>query len=139
MAGKIIADQIEGTTTTETVDGASVTIPNSIDTKYVVNGSAKAFEIHDSDSVTVIESFGISSITDGTTGICSPVFINNMATPEYFSVGSTGNEDQSIGIIASMRDGAAATTSTYTYRTINSANASTDRDNTMSCNHGDLA
>jgi len=104
-----------------------------------VNGSAKAFEIHDSDSVTVIESINISSITDGLTGVCSPVFVNNMATAEYFSVGSTGNEDQSIGIIASMRDGAAATTSTYTYRTINSANAATDRDNTMSCNHGDLA
>jgi len=139
MAGKIIADQIEGTTTTETVGGASVTIPNAIDTKYVVNGSAKAFEIHDGDSVNVIESFNISSITDGTDGICSPVFITNMRTTEYFSVGSTGNEDSSIGIIASMREGAAATTSTYTYKTINSANATTNRDNTMSCNHGDLA
>ena len=139
MAGKIIVDQIEGTTTTETVGGASVTIPNSIDTKYVVNGSAKAFEIHDGDSTTVIESFGISSITDGADGICSPVFISNMATIEYFSVGSTGNEDSSIGVIASMREGAAATTSTYTYKTTNSAFQQTNRNNTMSCNHGDLA
>ena len=112
---------------------------NSIATSFVAGGSAKAFEIHEGDSTTVIESLNISSITDGGTGICSPVFSSNMATAEYFSVGSTGNQNQSIGIIASMRDGAAATTSTYTYRTINSADASTDRDNTMSCNHGDLA
>ena len=43
MAGKIVADQIQGTTTTETVDGSSVTIPNVIDTKYVVNGTAKVW------------------------------------------------------------------------------------------------
>ena len=139
MAGKIIADQIEGTTTTETVGGVSVTIPNVIDTKYVVNGSAKAFEIHDNDSVTVIESINISSITDGTTGICSPVFINNMSSVNYFTAGSTGDETSSTGYVASVRDNAAATTSTYTYRTVNSAGSPTDRDNTMSCNHGNLA
>ena len=55
MAGKIIADQIEGTTTTETVDGASVTIPNVVDTKYVVNGSAKAWCILNSQQVILCE------------------------------------------------------------------------------------
>ena len=139
MAGKIITDQIEGTTTTETVGGVSVTIPNVIDTKFVVNGSAKGFEIHDNDETTVLESINISSITDGNTGICSPVFISNMATANYFTSASTGNENASFGICSSVRYNAAATTSTYTYQIMNSANAAADRENTMSCNHGDLA
>ena len=69
MAGKIIADQIEGTTTTETVDGASVTIQNAIDTKYVVNGSGKAWaHFNGTGTAAINESFGTSSLTDNAEG-----------------------------------------------------------------------
>ena len=102
--------------------------------------TAKSFEIHDNDETTFVsESFNTSSITDGDTGICSPVFINNMSSVNYFTAGSTGNENTSIGYVASVRYNAAATTSTYTYRTVNSSGSSTDRNNTMSACIGDLA
>ena len=112
---------------------------NSVPMATVANGSAKAFEIHDGDSTTLVESFNTSSITDGATGICSIVFSSNMATANYFTAASTGDEDTSFGIISSVRYNAAATTSTYTYLVVNSANSAADRNNTMSCNHGDLA
>ena len=78
MAGKIIADQIEGTTTTETVDGASVTIPNAIDTKYVVNGTLKAWAgTLDATGTTINNSLNVSSKTDeSTTGLFTYTLIN---------------------------------------------------------------
>ena len=111
----------------------------SLDTDYVVNGSAKSFEIHDDDTTTLKESFNMSSITDGSQGVCSPVFANNMATVNYFTAASAGNVDTSFGVCSSVRYGAALSTSTYTYVIVNSGNAVSDRENTMSCNHGDLA
>ena len=62
-----------------------------------------------------------------------------MLTVNYFTAGSTGNEDTSFGIINSVRYNSAATTSTYEYSVMNSVNALSDRDNTMSMNIGDLA
>jgi len=139
MAGKIIADQIQGTTTSETVSGGSVTIPNVIDTKFVVNGCTKGYEVHDNDETAVLESINISSITDGSTGICSPVFINNMATIDYSTMGGVGHESTSTRIITSTRFDAEATTSTYTYRTTNSAFSVADGKNTTTANFGELA
>ena len=139
MAGKIVADQIQGTTTTETVGGASVTIPNVIDTKFVVNGCTKGYEVHDNDETAVLESINISSITDGSAGICSPVFINNMATIDYSTVGGAGHESSSYRIITSTRFSAEATTSTYTYRTADSGNTGNDAKNTTTVNFGELA
>ena len=101
--------------------------------------TAKSFEMHDDDSTTIIESFNMSSITDGANGVCSPVFTNNMATVNYFTTAHTGDESTSFGICNSTRYGSAATTSTYTYATMNSNNELTNRENTMSANIGDLA
>lgn len=119
------------TNTIETSTAGPVTLTKQI--------AAKSFEIHDDDETTIIESFNTSSITDGAQGICSPVFTNNMLTVNYFTAGSTGNEDTSFGIINSVRYNSAATTSTYEYSVMNSVNALSDRDNTMSMNIGDLA
>ena len=113
---------------------------NSVPMATVASGSAKAFEIHTDDLTTLIESFNTSSITDGSTGICSPVFTNNMATVNYFTAASAGQvSDTAFGIAKSVRSGVALSTSTYTYTIVNSANTLVDRENTMSCNHGDLA
>jgi len=119
----------------DTITASDGTSPVTL-TKQI---AAKSFEIHDDDETTLIESFNMSSITDGTTGICSPVFINNMATANYFTTASSGNENTSFGICESVRYNAVATTSTYTYSLVNSSNSAADRDNTMSANIGDLA
>ena len=119
----------------DTITASDGTSPVTL-TKQI---AAKSFEIHDDDETTLIESFNMSSITDGTTGICSPVFINNMATANYFTTASSGNENTSFGICESVRYNAVATTSTYTYSLVNSSNTAADRDNTMSANIGDLA
>ena len=108
-------------------------------TMQLQNGLVKSFEIHDNDQTTLVESINMSSITDGDTGICSPVFTNNMATANYFTTAHTGDEGTSFGICDSTRYNAAATTSTYTYRIVNSVNTAADRKNTMSMNIGDLA
>ncbi len=136
MASKLKVDELEGVTTAGSID---VTSEGGAVSTNLQQGLAKAFEIHDGDETTILESINISSITDGATGICSPAFINDMSSVNYFTAGSTGDESANSGYIASVRYNAAATTSTYTYRTVNSAGSATDRDNTMSCNHGDLA
>ena len=118
-----------------TISAANGTGPVTL-TKQI---TVKSFEMHDDDETTIIESFNMSSITDGDTGLCSPVFTNNMATVNYFSHGSSGDEGTSFGVADTMRYNAAATTSTYTYRLVNSGNNATDRKNTMSANIGDLA
>jgi len=69
MAGKIIADTLQGTTTTETVNGVSVTIPNTVDMKYVVNGSAKAWCYGvGTGTIAINDSFNVASISDSGTG-----------------------------------------------------------------------
>jgi hypothetical protein len=111
----------------------------SVDTDYVVNGSAKSFETHDGDSTTFLESFNMSSITDGATGICSPVFTNNMTSKNYFTAASSGNETTSFSAARSVRHDTSSSTSTYTYAIVNSGNSLVDRVYTTSCNIGDLA
>ena len=65
MAGKIVADTFEGTSSTETVSGASVTIPTSVASKYVVNGTLKAWASTLDQTGTVISnSLNVSSKTD---------------------------------------------------------------------------
>ena len=57
MAGKIIADQLEHSTA------------GSVDTQFVVNGSAKAWTEFDGEStISINESFNTSSLTDNGTG-----------------------------------------------------------------------
>ena len=104
---QIVKDGL-GASLTATSEGGAVTTS-------VQQGLAKAFEIHDDDNTTMLDSFNMSSITDGATGICSPVFTNNMASVNYFTAGSTGEESTSFGIVSSVRHGAASATNTYTY------------------------
>jgi len=57
MAGKIIADQIEHSTA------------GTVDTQYVVNGSAKAWNnLNGTGTIAIRDSFNISGITDEGTG-----------------------------------------------------------------------
>jgi len=95
MAGKIVADTIEGTTTTETVDGSSVTIPNSVDTKYVVNGSAKAWLDKPTDGASITDSFAVSSLGDDDTGDFTVNVTTSFATAFFAPMGSCQNASSS--------------------------------------------
>jgi hypothetical protein len=79
MAGKIIADQIEHSTA------------GSLDTSYVVNGSAKAWvNFNGTGTVAIRESFSTSSITDNGTGNYTVNFTTAMSDADY-SVVATGD------------------------------------------------
>ena len=73
MAGKIIADQIEHSTA------------GSLDTSYVVNGSAKAWVNYTGvSSTSARDSLNISSLTDAGTGNTYPIsFVSSMANDDY--------------------------------------------------------
>jgi hypothetical protein len=82
MAGKIIADQIEHSTA------------GSLDTSYVVNGSAKSWVSFDADGsgIPIFDSFNISSTSDVDTGIYVVYFSNSFANTNYaLSNANAGN------------------------------------------------
>jgi hypothetical protein len=90
MAGKIIADQIEHSTA------------GTVDTQYVVNGSAKAWVNFTGITTTASrDSFNVSSLTDDTTGSTSITFSNNMSnanfTGSWFTNASTGSGSGNFG------------------------------------------
>ena len=78
MAGKIIADTLEHSTA------------GSVDTQYVVNGSAKAWRTDEtlySNSNFVEDSFNISSATDANPGLYFD-FTSSFANTGYAGVGT---------------------------------------------------
>ena len=139
MAGKIVADTIEGTTTTETVDGSLVTIPNSVDTKYVVNGTIKAWGHVDHSGDTIPDSFGISSLADDGTGLKDYNFISAFSTASYVGAnGMGGNEGTtSNGRLSSVNG--VWTTSQAIIKFSQSSNSAVDDVNAFSMFIGDSA
>ena len=79
MAGKIVADQIEHSTA------------GSLDTSYVVNGSAKAWTSINQSTPAIIQSLNTTSITDSGVGIIDPNFTNNMNAVGWCSIASLRN------------------------------------------------
>jgi len=80
MAGKIIADQIEHSTA------------GSLDTSYVVNGSAKAWvNFNGTGVVAVRKSFNNSSITDNGVGDYTLALSNSMNDADY-ALQTTGSD-----------------------------------------------
>ncbi len=72
MAGKIIADQIEHSTA------------GSLDTQYVVNGSAKAWiNFNGQGTPAARDSFNYSSLTDNSTGNYTFGIANDMSNANY--------------------------------------------------------
>lgn len=119
MAGKIIADQIEHSTA------------GSLDTSYVVNGSAKARGQH---SAGTLQSGALnhSSITDNGVGIFTHNFATSFANTLYSHVGScTYNGGASTAIWTYMReDGSAGDTATGSIKVTSAyVNAASDRTN----------
>jgi hypothetical protein len=81
MAGKIIADQIQSTAA------------GTVDTKYVVKGSAKAWAFTNNTGTTINDSLNISSLGDTDTGKQLLSFTSTMGNANYMSQ-ATANSSQ---------------------------------------------
>ena len=70
--GKIIADQIQHSS------------EGTVDTQYVVNGSAKAhINFNGTGTPAIRDSLNFSSVTDNTTGDFTTAYTNNMGNANY--------------------------------------------------------
>ena len=110
----------------------------SVNTTYVVNGSAKAWANHDA-SASLDDSFNTSSITDIGTGHHGLNFSSTMNNADYImsgsNLGSTANYATCV-----TSDGGAPTSSRMDYQTRNVSTVSaTDQTHTRVLTHGDLA
>ena len=64
----------------------------SVDTTYVINGSAKAWSIFDGSGTAAIgDSFAVTSLTDEGTGSYTTTFTNAFSTSDYALPTSTRN------------------------------------------------
>jgi len=78
--GKIKADQLEHSTA------------GSVDTQYVVNGSAKSWvNLNGLGTIALRDSLNVASLTDNGTGSYSANYTNSMNDSNYASVISGGN------------------------------------------------
>ena len=119
--GKIKADTLEHSTS------------GSVDTKFVVEGSAKQWVSFDPADFNVDDSLNCTSISDGpNAGEQTPNFVNTMGNSNYV-VNALVLENQERILRVETR-----TTSSYT--TQNTNDAGTAKDDLMGCLvHGDLA
>ena len=129
MAGKIIADQIEHSTA------------GSLDTSYVVNGSAKAWVNFTGITTTSSrDSFNVSGLTDNGTGSTSIAFSSAMDSSNYtgswFTNASTGT---AAGNFGNDFGGAFATRTTSSYQVVAYASNLIDSFYNDSIIFGDLA
>ena len=77
MAGKIVADTLEHSTA------------GSLDTQYVVNGSAKSWmNLNGTGTIATRDTLNISSVTDNGTGIYTANLSSSMSDANY-SIGFT--------------------------------------------------
>ena len=132
MAGKIVADQIEHSTA------------GSLDTQYVVNGSAKAFATIDgTGTIALLKSLNVSSLTDDGTGQYDTNFTNNFSDIVYTPLGnakenttSSRNSDVDRAFQSCRRP---HTTSTCEWFAMTFAGADSDVEEAYALIHGDLA
>ena len=83
MAGKIVADQLEHSTA------------GTVNTQFVVNGSAKLWATLDTDSTVVLfDSFNVSSISDDKTGGYGVTPTSNMSDGNYYACGTCAYSSQ---------------------------------------------
>jgi len=120
--GKIKADTLEHSTS------------GSVDTKFVVEGSAKAWAHFDGSAATINDDLNFSSLTDNSTGDYNPNLTNNMSSVSYSCAGSSNMTSSNRGAFRAL---------TYTTSTVNIViygNGSVVDASDVSVNfHGDLA
>ena len=125
MAGKIIADQIEHSTA------------GSLDTSYVVNGSAKAWvNFNGSGTVAIRKSHNTSSITDSGTGQYV-ININSAMDSADYVINITGNNWAQIASVGGAGGSLLAGTAAIRFR--DGSATYTDMTISMASIQGDLA
>ena len=120
--GKIKADTLEHSTA------------GSLDTSYVVNGSAKAWTSINQSSPAIIQSLNTTSITDSGVGIIDPNFTNNMSAVGWCSIASLRNTGNYVHATI-LTD----TTSKCRAQSLINANTGEDSVDIGVANYGDLA
>ena len=107
----------------------------SLDTNYVVNGSAKAWTVFTGTGTAAIDdSLNTSSLTDNGTGDYTLDWSNSFASTRYAGGGITGNSNGNFGISGTLMSASDIRARTYTTN-----NAAFDTD-IAACNlMGDLA
>ena len=109
----------------------------SVDTDYLLNGSAKAWLQFNQSTLVMTGSFNITDVTDGGDGDFTPNFTNNMSALNYAvtSAGGMLNTDAS-GRISETNP---TNTSSYQCVTTNSAGTKADHTGNSNATFGDLA
>ena len=120
--GKIKADTLEHSTA------------GSLDTQYVVNGSAKAWTSINQSTPAIIQSLNTTSITDSGVGIIDPNFTNNMNAVGWCSIASLRNTGNYVHATI-LTD----TTSKCRAQSLINANTGEDSVDIGVANYGDLA
>ena len=125
--GKIKADTLEHSTS------------GSVDTKFVVEGSAKSYvsATIDSNTHTIQGSFNVASITDDGAGRTDIVFTSTMNNDDYSAVGSCALNGSNLFV--HLGANGLITTSHYRCNTCNDGGTIEDYDILCSNAHGDLA
>ena len=122
--GKIKADTLEHSTS------------GSVDTKFVVEGSAKAWANLNGSSFGLRDSFNIASATDSGTGLYDHAFVSAMGNANYSGTTNGHRDaDQSVSIRNSNN-------ATGSYRVLSNGHTNstnTDTDSAFSKICGDLA
>ena len=126
MAGKIVADTLEHSTA------------GSVDTQYVVNGSAKSWNTIDGDAVSpVLDSLNVTSTTDNGNGDYTVAFASAMNNALYTITQSANRLQNNNSPIVIGTDTPA--TGSYTEYWWSSAFSATNPHRAWSVVHGDLA
>ena len=113
----------------------------SLDTQYVINGSAKAWNNYTQVStVSITDSFNVSSISDITTGVTQTSYTNSMVNAAYVVSGSHnlpgGN---SCSIVSGYDNSGDFATGTVSVSTFNVSSGRVDVSKSQMVVHGDLA
>jgi len=124
--GKIKADTLENSTA------------GSLDTSYVVNGSAKAWVNFNQDGPAVDNSLNVSSITDVGTGIFDPQWANSFSNADYVCSGM-GPDTFFVCQDDGHEETILTTTSDCQMKMTQYAGSLVDARQTMVAVHGDLA
>jgi len=110
----------------------------SLDTDYVVNGSAKAwFNFNGTGTVAILDSFNAASITDNGTGDYTTTISNAMATINYCYTALGGNTSASSTVRIENTD--KRTTTKMELLAYNTSQGELDTADMNALFHGDLA
>jgi len=125
--GKIKADTLEHSTA------------GSLDTSYVVNGSAKVWLNYIQQTPAVRDSFNVSGVTDTATGKYAPAYTNNMNNALYSATCNSIGYHNHIENASGASSEASMTSGDCDIQGNDSGNTTADSALTCFVAHGDLA